>query len=190
MNEDLRAFVKLKFKDHLKRYEHTLGVEEVSIELAKIYHASIEKASFVALIHDVLKYEPIEIQKQYLDQETIDMYQDFQVMYHAFAAANYMKETFNIQDEDMNNAVKYHVWGRPKMSLLEKILFVADFTEPNRDFEEARIIRNIALKDLDEAVYLSMASSIDYLILQKMKPSIEQYEAHDYYKEVTRGKTK
>lgn len=190
MNEKLRAFVKEKFIYHKDRYLHTCGVEEVAIELARIYDISLEKASITALTHDMLKYDPVLDQIKYLDEETISKFKDIPVMYHAYAAAAYIKKELNITDQEIIDAVKYHVWGRSHMTTLEKILYVADFAEPNRAFHEAKKIREIAKKDLDLALVLAMKSSIDYLIEKGIKPSIEQYEAFHYYEEVTRGKIK
>ena len=187
MNDLIRAYVQKKLDDYPNRLKHTEGVELVAIELSSIYNFDIQKASIAALTHDLMKCDTIDEQIKFIDQQTIDHYRDFPVIYHAYAAANLIQIELNIQDEDIINAVRYHVWGRPAMSLLEKIIFVADFVEPNREFREAKLYREIAKRDLDQAVCLSMKSSIDYLIDQKMTPSIDQYKAYEYYKEVTRG---
>ncbi len=190
MNENLRAFVKEKLKHHQHRYLHICGVEEVAVELAKIYDISEEKASIAALTHDLLKYDTIEEQIKWLDQKTVEKFCHIPVMYHAYSAAIFIQKELGIQDTDIINAVKYHVWGRPHMSTLEKIIYVADFAEPNRNFEEAKITRNLAKTDLDLALVYAMKSSMDYLIEKGITPSIDQYEAFQYYEEVTRGKIK
>lgn len=189
MNEIIKTFVKEKFVHHKERYLHTLGVEEVAKELSLIYGISPEKASIAALTHDIFKYESIENQMKWLDEDTIKQFKEIPMIYHAYSAASFIQHELKINDEEIINAVKYHVWGRPHMSILEKIIYVADFTEPNRDFDDARKIRAIASKDLDLAVKLAMKSSIDYLIEKGINPSDEQYEAFHYYEEVTRGKT-
>ena len=187
MNEPLRALVKEKLKTHEDRFLHICGVEEVAIELAKIYHASIEKASIAALAHDLFKHESIEEQTKWLDEKTIFKFKDIPVLYHAYSAAAYIEKELGIHDQDIINAVRYHVWGRPNMSLLEKIIYVADISEPNRDFLDAKVIRDLAKQDLDQALVLAMKLTIDYVIDQGFTPSIEQYEAFHYYKEVKRG---
>lgn len=187
MNDHLRTLVKEKLKAHEDRFLHICGVEEVAIELAKIYHASVEKASIAALVHDLFKHESIEEQTKWLDEETVQKFKEIPVMYHAYSAAAYIEKKLGIHDQDIINAVRYHVWGRPNMSLLEKIIYVADISEPHREFHDAKVIRDLAKQDLDQALVLAMKLTIEYLIDQGITPSTDQYEAFHYYKEVKRG---
>lgn len=191
MIEDIKKVVSEKLKHHPNRLKHVFGVYETAVELAKIHHVDIEKASIAALFHDFSKYDPIDIQIAHMPLKWIKAYSEHPVIYHALAAAIELEHMFHINDPDILNAIRYHVWGRTHMSDLEKIIFISDSCEPNRVFDDASYIFETAKKDLDQAVLLSMKASIDDLRTRKhVEPSDEQLEAYTYYMEVNRGKTK
>ncbi len=150
-----------------KRYNHTLGVLETSILLAKTHGVSEERASLAAILHDYAKplsYEDaLKIVDDFgiiLDEETLKSSE----IIHGPIAAYFAKEKFNIEDEDVLNAIYYHTTGRENMSTLEKIIYLSDYIEPNRNFPGIGIIRELALQDLDKAVFLGMNNTIKYLI--------------------------
>jgi len=184
--------IKLKANErllgHSKRWKHTEGVAQTAVKLAVSHQIDSLKAMIAGYYHDVAKYDDIEAQKKVLDPVVIEKYKFHPVMYHAMAAARYLEIDFNIKDTEILDAIKYHVWGRPHMSLLEKIIFVSDSCEPNRNFEDCDEIFELAKKDIDLAVEKCMLIAIDYVIEKGKKPSIEQLEAYQYYKEVNRGK--
>ena len=190
MIDEIYKKVESKLKDHPSRLKHTLGVLEVAVELAKIYSVDTESASIAALYHDYTKYDEIHDQIKDLDPKDIEDYRQFPIMYHALSAEKKLMQDFGITDSDILNAIRYHIWGRPRMSVLEKIIFIADYVEPNRHMEDITEIRNIAKTDLNRAVYRIMASSNAFLIQKGIKPSPLQLQATHYYEEVTRGKTK
>ena len=189
MIKQIKIKVSEKLKDYPKRLKHVLGVYETSVKLAKVYHLDIEKVSIAALYHDYAKYDEIEDQIKYLDLDIIKAYVDTPVIYHAFAAAKALELDFNVHDQDVLNAIRYHVWGRIGMSDIEKVVFISDSCEPNRKFKDAQSIYNIAIKDLDLACERVMKASIDYLISKEIVPAEEQVNAYTYYMEVNRGKT-
>jgi len=190
MIKHIKEKVKEKLKNYPKRYQHVLGVYERSLELAKIYEIDSNKASIASLIHDYSKYDTLEEQTKYLSKEIIEKYKDYPVMYHALAAAKVLEIEFGISDQDILNSVSYHVWGRTNMSTLEKIIYLSDYCEPNRDFLDAKIIYELSLKDLDIALEYAMDAGIKDVLNKNLAPNIDQIEAHKYYKEVIRGKNK
>ncbi len=191
MIDDIKKIVSEKLKDHQSRLKHVFGVYETAVKLASIHNVDIEKASIAALFHDFSKYDPIEDQIKHMPLKLIKAYADYPVIYHAIAASIELEINFHIKDQDILNAIRYHVWGRPNMSILEKIIFVSDSCEPNRAFDDAKFIYKTATKDLDYAVLLAMKASIDDLKIRRhLEPSDEQYLAYRYYLEVNRGKTK
>jgi predicted HD superfamily hydrolase involved in NAD metabolism len=189
MIEQIKHQVIEKLKDHPKRLKHVMGVYETACTLASIHHIDVDKAAIAALYHDYAKYDTIEEQIKHMELKMIKQYAEYPVMYHALAAAIKLEHDFNIKDQDILNAIRYHVWGRPQMSDLEKIIFISDSCEPNRAFEDACYIFETAKKDLNQAVSMAMKASIDYLKHKGLSPSEEQLIAYHSYQEVNRGET-
>lgn len=190
MIEAIRKSVEDKLKDHPHRLKHVIGVYETAIKLAEIYHLDTDKVGVAALYHDYSKYDSIEDQIRYLDLATIKTYAEVPVIYHAFAAAESLEHHYQIHDEDVLNAIRYHVWGRIGMSDIEKVILISDSCEPNRKFDDAKHIYELATKDLDLAVEAVLKASIDYLYTKNLVPAKEQLETYNYYMEVNRGKTR
>lgn len=189
MIEEIKRKVIEKLKDYPKRLQHVLGVYETAVSLAKAHQLDEEKVMIAALFHDYAKYDSIEAQIEDLDLGIIKDYVDTPVIYHAFAAARKLEMDFGIHDEEILNAIRYHVWGRIGMSDIEKVILISDSCEPNRRFDDAKHIYELALKDLDLASEYVMKASIDYLETKKLVPALEQLNAYTYYMEVNRGKT-
>ena len=190
MIEAIKTEVTKKLKDHPKRLEHVFGVYETAVKLADIYQVSQENAGIAALFHDYTKYDPIENQIKHLDLKTIKKYTTSPVMFHALSAAEELKIMFKIENEDILNAIRYHVYGRTSMSIIEQIIFISDYCEPNRKFTDTKYIFDLASKDLDLATEYCMKLTIDDVRRNGLTPNEEQVNAYIYYQEVNRGKTK
>lgn len=169
---DLRDYEYIK--DEIKkilttdRFIHSLGVEKEAVKLAKTYGADIEKCRIAAIVHDsqkCLKDEDL-IKKALEYNIELDKIQlKFPQLLHGPVGAIYCKRQFNIKDEDIFNAVYYHTTGRENMSLIEKIIYIADIIEENREyFKGLEKLRKKAYKDLDEALIMSADSTIKYVI--------------------------
>ncbi len=189
MIENIEKRVREKLSDYPKRLSHVIGVKNTAIKLANIYGVSEEKAAIAGLFHDFAKYDEIVEQMNMMELRWIKEYADYKVIYHAIAAANMLEHEFKIHDQDILHAIRYHVWGRVNMSVLEKIIFVSDSCEPNREFPDTTYIYELAVKDLDKAVEYCMLQSINDVKKKGFIPSKEQIEAYQYYLEVNRGKT-
>lgn len=126
-----------------KRRIHTYGVAQEARALAIHWGEDPEKAELAALFHDFCK--------------------SASHLTHGELAAKMMKEEYGITDEDMLHAVHYHTTGRPGMSLLEKIIFLADAVEPNRTYSGVKEIRDLAYKNLNRACILAMERTIAYV---------------------------
>ncbi|MDI6452309.1 bis(5'-nucleosyl)-tetraphosphatase (symmetrical) YqeK [Peloplasma aerotolerans] len=189
MIEQIKEKVTEKLKHHKKRLQHVFGVYETAVKLAKIHGVDEKKVAIAALYHDYSKYDTIEEQIQYLDLKSIKEYVDYPVIYHALSAAAQLEYDFKIRDKEILNAIKYHVWGRPNMTDIEKIIFISDSCEPNRKFKDCDMIYEMATKDLDLAVEHCMKISIEHVYKKQLTPSEEQFGAYAYYKEVNSGKT-
>ena len=120
-----------------KRFEHSLNVSEEAVKLAKKYGADTEKAELAGLLHDILKDTPPEKQLKILADFGIimrDVELSAKKFWHAISGAVYIKHVLHIEDEDVYNAVRYHTTGRKNMTLLEKVIFIADFISKDRNY--------------------------------------------------------
>ena len=154
-----------------KRFKHVLGVEKTAIQLADIYGVSKEAASIAALCHDYAKERPDEemeklIIAEHLEEELLDYGNN---IWHGPCAAEIAKKEFQLLDEDILNAIRYHTIGRSEMSLLEQVIYVADFIEPGRKFPGVDKARSIADSNLQEAVMYETQQTLMHLIETKKK---------------------
>ncbi|CDZ74580.1 HD superfamily hydrolase [Peptoniphilus sp. ING2-D1G] len=152
-----------------KRYEHILRVRDVAIDLAKNYNISVEKAEIAAYYHDCAKATTqdkiYELCKKYGLKLSYKMQKAPKII-HAPLGAIIANKKFGIEDKDILNAIKYHTTGRENMSMLEKIIFVSDYIEPNRKFDGIDEIRKLAFENIDIALYKSLNNMIGYLLLK------------------------
>lgn len=148
---------KLKKKLNPKRYEHTLGVAYTSQALAMRYGEDLEKAQLGGLLHDCAReFEHEEIYKRCL-KEGISITKEEEnnkVLLHAKYGSFLAEKKYGITDEEILSAIRFHTTGKPEMTLLEKIVYLADYIEPDRDKAPNLFkIRKMAFIDIDEAIY-------------------------------------
>lgn len=151
----------------IERYIHTLGVVKAAKRLALNYGADVEKASMAALLHDCVKDYPEEMKRRFCKEYhiEIDEYMDKKIdLVHPYLGAEVARREFGVDDEEILEAIRCHTTGKPDMSLLEKIVFVADFIEPNRKkIDNLEKIRELAFKDLDLTVKLILENTIEFV---------------------------
>ncbi|OME25007.1 bis(5'-nucleosyl)-tetraphosphatase (symmetrical) YqeK [Paenibacillus sp. FSL E2-0274] len=149
-----------------KRWKHTLGVMETSIQLAKQYGADPERAETAAILHDVAKYWPVERMKEIIEQNqlNLDLLVYDKQMWHSEVGAFVAEKDYGITDPDIINAIRFHTSGREDMSLLEKIVCLADYIEPGRDFPGVDKIREKAQVSLEEGLVAGFDSTISLLL--------------------------
>ena len=126
-----------------KRYKHTLGVAAAAVKLAHIYGLDEEKAEVAGLLHDAAN------------------------LLHGYASAAYAVLKYNILDKEIVDAIAHHTTGAKEMKPLEKVIFMADYIEENRDFPGVGTLREIAFKDLDRAVLAGYDMTISYLLQEE-----------------------
>ncbi|GBF10102.1 bis(5'-nucleosyl)-tetraphosphatase (symmetrical) YqeK [Tepidibacillus infernus] len=154
------------------RYIHSLGVAETGKQLAKGYGADPEKVELAGILHDFCKFwskEELanEIRKhEVLTNDLLDYNAE---LWHGPVASVIVQERFQIDDEDVIMAIRYHTSGREQMSTIEKIVCLADYIEPSRQFPGVEEIRKWAEKDLDKALLAAIDGTIQFLIKKKMK---------------------
>ena len=137
------------------RYNHCVNVSKEAVKLAKRYGGDEEKAAIAGILHDITKEMPKEEQLQImLDSGIIldDIQKNAPKLWHGISGSVYIKKHFGIEDEDILNAICYHTTGRAGMSLLEKIIFVADFTSEERTYKGVATMRKKSRKSLEDAM--------------------------------------
>lgn len=179
----------LKEKLPKKRYEHTLGVAYTAAALAMCYGEDILKAELAGILHDVAKAKKsLELKddmKGYIDPYTDGDYVALiadkapQIL-HAIYAPYLAKKDYKIEDKDILSAIRWHTTGKKDMTMLEKIVFVADYIEPNRKkLPDIDRIRTLSFHDISEAVKVTAKSTIEYLGSQGMYIDKFTYELSD-----------
>ena len=167
MNRDAEYIEILKEKLTEHRFIHSLNVAESSKELARIYGCDEAIAYTTGLIHDVCKDTPAGLQLSYMLENGVELTEieiSTAKLYHAMCGSVYIQKEFGIENQDMINAVRYHTTGRKNMSLLEKIVFIADFISAERDYNGVEIMREKAVRSLDEAIVEGLGFTIKDLI--------------------------
>lgn len=150
------------------RYTHTLGVAYTASSLAMAHGENMEKAMLAGLLHDCAKSmhgsELVAIcEKGHLSMNAAERANPTALL-HAKAGAYLAEHKYGVSDVDILNAIRYHTTGRPDMSKLEKIIYIADYIEPGRkQLAELEMIRRIAFQDLDWTMEKILANTLAYL---------------------------
>lgn len=149
------------------RYTHTLGVMYTSAALAMRYGVDLEKAQVAGLLHDCAKCIPNEKKLKMCEKYNIPITRvenNAPFLLHSKLGAYLAKEKYGVQDEEILQAIVWHTTGKPDMTLLEEIVFLADYIEPMRwKAENLEEIRRTAFVDLDLAVYMTLRDTLHYL---------------------------
>lgn len=153
-----------------KRWQHTLGVMETSVKLARHYGADPVQAETAAILHDVAKYWPVDRMKEIIEQNGLsaELLQYDKQLWHAEVGAFVAQQEYGITDPEILGAIRYHTSGREGMTLLEKVVCLADYIEPGRDFPGVDEIRRLSKVSLEEALVAGFDSTIS-LLLQKRR---------------------
>ncbi|MBP0723753.1 bis(5'-nucleosyl)-tetraphosphatase (symmetrical) YqeK [Bacillus sp. RG28] len=149
-----------------QRYTHTIGVMETAIKLAKQYGADEKKAELAAIFHDVAKCMPIGELRDIMINEQLapELLAYNKELWHASVGAFLTEKEFGIEDKEILQAITYHTSGHEKMTLLDKVIYVADYIEPNRSFPGVEEARKLAEEDLDQALLNALKNTITFLI--------------------------
>lgn len=165
------------------RFLHTLGVAETAIKLAKLYNVDEEKAEIAALAHDMAKNMKSEKLKELIDKNNIQLSIDEEntkELWHAIAGPILAKEVFEIDDNEILSAMRWHTTGKENMTSLEKIIYLADLIEPSRKFEGVDRLREISEKDLNLAVLEGLTHTTEYLLKKNQPIDINSMKARNY----------
>lgn len=176
---------RVKKKLPFKRFCHTMGVASTAANLAICHGSDMEQAFLAGLFHDIAKcYDDKELLEKAdkIGLEISTSEREAPYLLHGKVGAWQTVRKYGIDDEEIADAIRYHTTGRPDMSLLGKIIFTADYIEPMRTIIPGLTdIRKMAFKDIDEAVYMILEDSIEYLKAKKtIDPMTEK--TYEFYK--------
>ena len=155
-----------------KRYLHCLNVAKKAVELAEKYGADTKKAEVAGLLHDITKEfsekEHMDLMNKY-GEKFSDVEKNVEKLWHAVSGYVFIKNELGITDPDILNAVRFHTTGRSSMSLLEKVIFIADFISEDRSYDGVEKIRESAKISLDNAIFEGTSFTINCLIKEGAK---------------------
>lgn len=164
------------------RYNHSLNVAKEAVRLAKKYGANPDKAEIAGILHDITKETSQEEQFEIMKKagiELTELEEDSPKLWHAISGSGYIKTELGIEDEDILNAVRYHTTARAGMSLLEKVIFIADFTSEERDYDGVDMMRKAADISLEEAMIEGLSFSIEDLAHRKLTIAPDTFNAYN-----------
>ena len=165
-----------------KKLIHTEGVVHMALRLAKIYGADLEKTRIAAKYHDIAKCFDESILDGYVIRYNLPKKLIGKPnLSHGKVAAEIMRDKFAIDDEEILNAVRYHTTLREDMTLLDKIIYVADAIEVNRDYEGLDELRKIAYEDIDRACIMILDSTIKRVNEKGEYLDEDTLKAKEYY---------
>ena len=170
------------------RYEHTLGVAYTAMCLAMKYEVDIKKAEVAGLLHDCAKCMSDEKKLKKCIEHNLSITEtekEQPYLLHAKVGAFIAMDKYGIDDMEIVNSILKHTTGSRDMTMLEKIIYVADYIEPNRSkATNLPVIRKMAFEDIDLAVFTIMNDTVEYLKTKNKKIDAHTLNALEYYRNV------
>ena len=168
------------------RFEHTLSVAKKAIELGKQYGLDEETCEMAGILHDCAKGNEKYYEEKYHDEfkalisQSENRQYENQYLKHCLLGMIVAKEKYKISDVGILNAIKEHTTGSLHMTELAKVLYLADKTEDNRDYDGVDEIRKVSMKNMDQAIVLSLNNTIKYLIEKNRTIAPESIELRNF----------
>lgn len=180
--EEMKLYLKANLTE--KRYIHILGVAETAKILAKLNGVVEEKAEIAGLAHDVAKnlskYKMKEIMKEH-NIVLSEVEENNANLWHSIIGHIEAKDKLGIEDEEILDAIRWHTTGKENMSILTKIIYIADMVEPSRNFEGVESIRKVTFENLDMGVYYGLTYSIKFLLTKNLLIDENTIRARNYF---------
>ena len=165
-----------------KRYHHSLCVADEALRLAKKYGCDTKKAYLAGLLHDITKNATAEEHLHIFDKFDImlnSVEKNAEKLWHAISGAAYIEYELGITDKDIITAVRYHTTAREGMSLLEKILYLADYTSADRDYDDVDIMRQKVEISIDAAMDYALTYTINDLVERRKLLHLDTVKAYN-----------
>lgn len=146
-----------------KRFNHSKRVMEEALRINKKYKLDPDKVKCAGILHDCAKYNEERYLKEFKESiKPINL--EYKEVLHSFLGAEVAKEVYNINDIEVLDAIRFHTTGRENMTTLDKIIFLADATEPKRSYPGVKELRRLTDLSLDEACAYCLDHNIEFLI--------------------------
>ncbi len=178
--EDYKSIIRPMMSE--RRYNHCVNVSAEAVRLAEKYGGDTEKAAVAGILHDITKEVDFENQLQIIKSGDIiltEVEKSTTKLWHAISGSVYVENILGINDSDIINAIRYHTTGRANMSLLEKIIFLADFTSVERDYPDVDVIREKAEISLEEGMLYGIQFTLDKLLERQGLLSVDAVDAYN-----------
>ena len=189
MNKDKRkeytALLKGMLSKH--RFEHSLNVADEAVRLAKLYNADVDKAETAGLLHDIMKETEPEEQRSLILRYDRSIKRDSSPMLtsdkilHGPAGAAYCRLVLRIKDEEILDAIYFHTTACGSMSLIEKIVYIADYTSKERDYKDVDVVRKLSNKSLEATIAFTTSYTIKDVLARKLPLNRYTVEAYNQY---------
>ena len=171
-----------------KRFRHTLGVAYTAANLAAVHNADEEKAFLAGLLHDCAKFYEKEEQIMLCEEAGISLTEMERLnpaLIHGKLGAFYAKTKYQVEDEEILSAIRYHTTGHPNMTVLEKIIYLADYIEPGRAMDckphSLQEVRTACFQNLDNGMRFALENGISYLREQNQPIDTISLETYEWY---------
>lgn len=167
------------------RLEHSLGVEYTAASLAMRYGMNVEQAAIAGLLHDCAKYltteEKISLAEEHSIPISVEERNNPELL-HAKLGAIITRECYNIDDEEILSSIHWHTTGHPGMTMLEKIIYIADYIEPSRNhIPDLDLVRQTAFINIDQCLVIILEKTIQYLDSTNKVIDPITRETYEYY---------
>lgn len=169
-----------------QRLYHSICVAEQAKHLAEKFGFSPEKAYTAGLVHDIMRYEPVEKMLELIESDgqiLTDSEKSITVTLHAIAGEVYLRKNLNVTDKEILSAVRWHTTGKENMSLLEKIIYVADLTSEDREYPDILEVRALAEESLDKTCLRGLSFTIEDNAKKCRPIHIDTVKAYNYLAE-------
>ena len=181
---EIQRHLKKKQSEH--RFTHSLGVQYTSICLAMKYGYDLSKAELAGILHDCAKHYSAEKLIKICEKNKIpitDSESKSPFLLHAKVGALLAVDKYGVTDNTVLDAIRCHTTGKPAMTMLEKIVFVADYIEPGRNnAPNLDTLRQLSFENIDESVLAILQQTLDYLKGKKQDIDQHTVETYNYYK--------
>lgn len=168
MEEKINEYKQLlKQRLNEKRYYHSLCVADEAVRLAEKYGADKDKAYLAGLLHDITKNSDKDEHFSLFDKYNVslnDVEKQSEKLWHAISGAAYVQNVLNITDAEIISAIRFHTTGRENMSLLQKTIYLADFTSKDRDYDDVQVMRHLVDVSMDKAMSYALSYTINELV--------------------------
>ncbi len=183
MHQSSEQYLKaIREKLSADRVYHSICVSEAAASLAQKYGCDAEKAECAGILHDIMKEAGEDEQRAVIAQSGIalcEVEEKTPKLLHAIAGAAYVRGILGVEDDEIIAAIRYHTTARAGMSLIEKILYLADFISRERDYDGAEVMRTAAKHGLEPAIFTGLAFSIRDLSIRGGAIHPDTFEAYN-----------